>query len=59
MFFHQGVASVSISVAAMPQPLGVENPQFIKISNSPVKINTQGTFINLLISYNRLNGIFI
>ncbi|XP_056624574.1 MAX dimerization protein MGA a isoform X3 [Triplophysa dalaica] len=42
-----GVASVSISFAAMPQPLGVENPQFIKISNSPVKINTQVEPINL------------
>ncbi|KAA0710888.1 MAX gene-associated protein [Triplophysa tibetana] len=48
-----GVASVSISVAAMPQPLGVEKPlpmlqpQFTQISDSPVKINTQVEPINL------------
>ncbi|XP_065109757.1 MAX dimerization protein MGA a isoform X2 [Paramisgurnus dabryanus] len=48
-----GVASVCISVPAMPQPLGVKNPlpmlqpQFINISNSPVKVNTHVESINL------------
>lgn len=54
--FLLGVASVSI-VPAVSHPVGVKNPlpllqsQFIKITNSPVNINTHGELPWLIYAY--------